>query len=50
MRGKSSHIIRNVGFIGSAESVNISYIPYVPYVSTFTIGRRWIYKELSFYL
>ena len=50
MRGKPNYIIRNVGSMGSVKSVNIPYIPYVPHVLTFTMGRRWIYKELSLYL
>ena len=49
MRGKPNHIIRNMGSIGSVKSIDILYIPYIPHVPTFTIGRRWIYKELSFY-
>ena len=50
MRGKPNHVIRNVGSMGSVKSVNIPYIPYIPHVPTFTMGRRWIYKELSLYL
>ena len=49
MRGKPNHVIRNVGSVGSAGSVDIPYIPYIPHIPTFTIGRRWIYKELSLY-
>ena len=50
MRGKPNHIIRNMGSVGSVKSINIPYIPHVPHVPTFTMGRRWIYKELSLYL
>ena len=50
MRGKPNYIIRNVSSVESVGSVNILYIPYIPHVPTFTIGRRWIYKELSPYL
>ena len=50
MRGKPNYIIRNVGSVGSVGSVNIPYIPYIPHVPTFTMERRWIYKELSLYL
>ena len=50
MRGKPNHVIRNVGSAGSVGFIDIPYIPHVPHVPTFTIGRRWIYKELSFYL
>ena len=50
MRGKPNYIIKNVGSIGSVKSVNILYILYIPYIPTFTMGRKWIYKELSLYL
>jgi hypothetical protein len=50
MRGKPNHVIRNIGSIGSVGSINIPYIPHIPHVPTFTIGRRWIYKEFSLYL
>ena len=53
MRGKPNYIIRNVSSVesvGSVRSIDILYVPYVPYVPTFTMGRRWIYKELSPYL
>ena len=50
MRGKPNHVIRNMGSVGSVESINIPYVLYIPHVPTFTMGRRWIYKELSSYL
>ena len=50
MRGKPNYIIRNAGSVGSVGSVDILYVPHIPHVPTFTIGRRWIYKELSSYL
>ena len=50
IRGKPNHVIRNIGSIKSVRSVDKPYIPHVPHVPTFTMGRRWIYKELSLYL
>ena len=52
MRGKlkPNHVIRNVGSMGSVKSIDIPHIPHVPHIPPFTMGRRWIYKELSLYL
>ena len=50
IRGKPSHVIKNMGSIRSVKSIDIPYIPYIPHIPTFTIKRRWIYKELSLYL
>ena len=47
IRGKPNHMIKNIGSVGSVKSIDIPHVPHVP---TFTIGRRWIYKELSPYL
>ena len=46
-KGQLSHITEFSTYI--CENVGPD-IPTFPYTQTFTIGRRWIYKELSPYL